>query len=85
MGHLYGLFVAEKEEVDNLIGKTVYFGDVLGKHSDVYAEMEEGYFSVISDDQELISRLLYLFNSNTMCGYNPVVRYEEYEEEDEDE
>ena len=45
-----GLFVATDEEVKNLIGKQVYFGEYEGKHSDVYGTIEEGEITLVSDN-----------------------------------
>ena len=48
-GCLSGVFVADHEDVAKLIGRTVYFGEVLGKHSDVSVEIDAGAIKVISD------------------------------------
>lgn len=42
MGCVEGLFVATESEVGSVIGKEVYFGEILGKHSEVYGMIEEG-------------------------------------------
>lgn len=34
-GDVSGMFIATSDDVDALIGQTVCFGDILGKHSDV--------------------------------------------------
>lgn len=71
-GTLSGLFVAEEERVKALIGKEVYFGEVLGKHSEVFGEIEEGDIKEISDDQEKIEWLVKTFGSDNLIGYNPL-------------
>ena len=38
MGELQGLFVAEELDVQDLIGKEVYFDEVLGKHSEINSD-----------------------------------------------
>lgn len=45
-----GLFVATDEEVKNLIGKQVYFGEYEGKHSEVYGTIEEEEITLVSDN-----------------------------------
>lgn len=77
MGILDGLFIATQEQVDEIIGKDVYFGEVLGKHSDIEITMNEDDFAEITDDQDLINQLEKLFKSTTLCGYNPLNYYEE--------
>lgn len=68
-GDLEGIFIATQEEVDNLIGQTVYFGEVLGKHSDVYGEIEAGEITLLTDDQDFIEKAL---EYNILpTGYNP--------------
>jgi len=41
MGDLEGLFISTEQEVKSAIGKKVYFGEVLGKHSEVYCVLED--------------------------------------------
>lgn len=56
MGELTGLFVAEQEKMNALIqsGEEVYFGEVLGKHSEVCGPIEEDDVSLISTDENVI-------------------------------
>jgi hypothetical protein len=54
MGELESVFIAEKNEIEALIGKEVYFGEVLGKHSDIYGELEEHEITLITDDVKVI-------------------------------
>lgn len=72
-GALSGLFIATAEEVASAIGKTAYFGEVLGKHSDVRGKIEEGEIVLISDaeaDIEVFERL------KLTSGHNPLLRIE---------
>ncbi len=73
-GEIEGIFKATKEEVDNAIGKDVYFGEILGKHSEVYGTIEEGEITLESDDPLVVKNAV-------ESGYNPL----DYLEEDEDE
>lgn len=41
-GYLTGVFVAREDEVASVVGRTVYWGEALGKHSDVKGELEAG-------------------------------------------
>ena len=69
-GEVKGLFKATKEEVENAIGKEVYFGEILGKHSEVYGTLEE-------DDIELVSDNPIEVMNATESGYNPLEYLEE--------
>jgi len=81
MGDLEGLFIAEEQDVKDIIGKSVYFGEVLGKHSEVEDEMTEDMFEAIDVPESVIAVLEEKLGTN-ISGYNPL---EYYEEEDEDE
>ena len=64
-GEVEGLFKATKEEVENAIGKDFYFGEILGKHSEVYGTIEEGEIELVSDNPIEVM-------SATESGYNPL-------------
>lgn len=82
-GNLEGLFIATQEEVDNAIGKQLYFGEVLGKHSDVEGELEEHEVKLISNDQDKVEWLLGVCGYS-VSGFNPLDYISDSEEEDED-
>lgn len=54
MGSLEGLFIAEEKDVKDIIGKNVQFGEVLGKHSDVYDTMTEDMFAEIELPENVV-------------------------------
>jgi hypothetical protein len=83
MGELNCIFIAEEEDVYNLIGKEIYFGEVLGKHSEVEGTIEERDITIISEDQDFINKCEEVFGSKTISGYNPLNYIEEEEEEKE--
>lgn len=83
MGSLDGLFIATKEEVDKAIGKEVYFGEVLGKHSDVQGTLEAHEITLVSSDQDKVEWLLGLLGT-CVSGFNPL-EYISQDDEDYDE
>lgn len=83
MGDLEGLFIAEQSDVEKLIGKDVYFGEVLGKHSEIYGTVDEDEIKEISTDIDLINKLESLFEGSTISGYNPFVYTTQNEDEEE--
>lgn len=70
-GDVEGVFKATKEEVDAAIGMEVYFGEILGKHSEVFGELEVGEITLESDDPLVVKNAV-------ESGYNPLdyLRYE---------
>ncbi|MCY8191458.1 hypothetical protein MOC62_07540 [Bacillus spizizenii] len=77
-GDVEGLFVATEEEVFNLIGKEVYFGEINGKHSEVYGEIEEGEIEKVAIDPETVATVSAVLG-DTWSGYNPLHYVEEAE------
>lgn len=72
MGDVEGLFVADENTVQDAIGKDVYFGEILGKHSEVYGTLTEGDLTIKSDDQTFINKLIEVIGSTHISGYNPL-------------
>lgn len=70
MGELEGIFIAEQSEVDDLIGKHVYFGEVLGKHSEIGGTIDPEDIEVLTDDQDFIAKAKQYGMSS--LGYNPL-------------
>ena len=71
MGEVEGLFVATENEIQDAIGKNVYFGEILGKHSEVYGTLEENDLEKINLDSESTEKVAQ-FLGNTWSGYNPL-------------
>ena len=89
MGDLDGLFVATHEEVDEIIGKEVYFGEVLGKHSEIFGVIEESDIKLLTTDPLIVGTMeQYVTYRGAICGYNPVALYraadDDYDDTDED-
>lgn len=55
-GTLFGLFVADDAEVKALMGRRLYFGEVLGKHSDIQGPLEESDIELVTLDQDFVER-----------------------------
>lgn len=78
-GDISSIFVAEDEDVNAVIGKKVYFGEVLGKHSEVYGTVADDEITLVSSepaDVEMFERL------HLSTGLNPL---NFLDEEDDDE
>lgn len=85
MGDVEGIFIADKEVVEKSIGKQVYFGEILGKHSEIYGTLEEGDLTIKSDDQDFIQKCIEIFGNSTISGYNPLEYMDDVSFEDDDE
>lgn len=76
MGDVRGLFVTTKEELEGTYGKQIYFGEILGKHSEVSGPLEQSDIEIVSEDQDFISKLVVLMGL-TISGHNPLSYLEE--------
>lgn len=69
-GDLEGVFVSTPDEVAKAIGSHVYFGEVMGKHSEVRGIIKEGEIKEISDDQSVVK--VFEKHLGGCVGYNPL-------------
>lgn len=76
-GTIESLFVADPEAVKAAIGKTIYFGECLGKHSEVCGELEESELTAITTDVDFIAGFQSL---GCTIGMNPLENIKEDEE-----
>ena len=63
-GDVDGVFKATKKQVENIIGQEVYFGDILGKYSEVCGTICKEEITLVSDNPA------YTLNA-LESGYNP--------------
>lgn len=82
MGDVQGLFVTTEAELEKAYGKRVYFGEILGKHSEVYGTLDRDDIIVKSDDQIFIEQITHLLGDH-ISGYNPLDKIEEGQDEEE--
>ena len=80
------VFLATPQEVEDVIGKTVYFGEVCGKHSDVEVEMEEEDFNLLTNVTGVVEAMDDVCQGDgcTISGHNPLVYYREQKEDEDD-
>ena len=72
MGYLSGIFVAEDEDVLKVMGQEVYLDEVLGKHSNVTAEISGETIEVLTDDQGFIEKFR---QWDCSSGTDPIATY----------
>lgn len=80
-GDVEGVFICTKQQIADAVGKDVYFGEILGKHSEVYGTLDEGDIEILSGDPKVIEVLLGVFPDGKISGYNPLNYIEETDEE----
>ena len=82
MGYVEGTFISSEEEIEKASGKRVYFGEILGKHSEVYFDdFDELEVSIETDDPAAVK----IFEDyNLTSGYNPLGYIDEEDEDDEE-
>lgn len=78
MGDLHGLFVTTHEEMTAALGNEVYWGEVLGKHSDIYHKLQIEDLTVVTDDQDFIAKLVEYVGTD-VSGFNPIAKLSEDE------
>lgn len=82
-GCLDGMFICAREELDTIKGGIVYYGEALGKHSDVFTEDAYENCEVVDTQEGDLEVLVRLFGVGTISGYNPIEHLEEEEEWEE--
>jgi hypothetical protein len=70
-GNVTGLFVASEEEIERNIGKYVYFGEIRGKHSEVYGTLDREDLTKIDLDSETVEKVTKILGT-TWSGRNPL-------------
>lgn len=81
-GELSGLFISSEEEVTDLDGTWVSFGEVLGPGSEVDLRMGAENIFVLETSPETVEEMEAVCGT-TICGYNPF-DYLQVEPEDDD-
>jgi hypothetical protein len=82
-GSVEGLFVTTHDALNEILGEEVYFGEILGKHSEIYGTLESEDFVIICEDDVLIDHLIKVFGSATLMGHNPITYLRDREDEEE--
>lgn len=69
-GVIEGIFTEDSENVSSILGKDIYFGEVLGKHSEISGTIDLGDINLITNDKNAVE----MFDKYQLeTGYNPFV------------
>lgn len=79
-GDMQSIFLATPDEVEKAMGKRAYFGEALGKHSEVWCDLHEGNITLVSDSPDVVKVIT---DHQLTSGRNPLYYLQE-EDEDED-
>lgn len=82
-GCVEGLFIEDSESMEQFYGRHVYFGEILGKHSEVEGTLDREHITVVSEDEEKIEWLESVLG-RSVSGYNPVEYMQEYDNDEEE-
>lgn len=77
-GDLEGLFIAEPEQINKLIGSHINFGEALGKHSEVSCIIEEKDINQLDVLDSTVDDIIKVIGTS-ISGYNPFDYLEEEE------
>lgn len=79
MGDLHGIFVADSAVVKNTMGADLYFGEVLGKHSEIYGPLDEEDLTLVTQDEAAVA----VFEQHDLAsGFNPLDYVQERDDEE---
>jgi len=81
MGEVNGMFVTDKATLEAAYGKDVYFGEILGKHSEVYGTLDKEDIAILTEDQDFIDKFIEIIGNGTISGYNPLSHMQEESDE----
>jgi hypothetical protein len=73
-GSLEGVFIEDEENIKDIIGKEVYFGEVLGKHSEIYGIIKNQDITLVTKDFPVIKIIK---EYSLESGFNPFDYIEE--------
>ena len=76
MGTLEGLFVEDEKNIDEAMGKRIYLGEVLGKHSEIEIELSFRNLKKVDLCESCVEELRKKFG-HTISGTNPLSYMEE--------
>lgn len=71
MGDVDGMFITTRAQLAQAMGKHVDFGEILGKHSEIYGELSEGDITIVTDDQDFLAKMQGYVGCD-VSGYNPL-------------
>lgn len=70
-GDVTGMFIADEKEIELAMGQEVYFGEILGKHSEVYGILEEADITEVKVSETTVKEMEEILGSS-ISGYNPL-------------
>lgn len=71
-GKISGLFISTEEEINKfLLDRTIYFGEVLGRHSEVSIDFKKDDFIPLRITKEVVQEIVDTSRNRTISGYNP--------------
>ncbi|GCD11706.1 hypothetical protein [Clostridium tagluense] len=70
-GSVEGIFIADEKIIKSAIGCNVWFGELLGKNSNIYGTLEKEDLTIINVSDITINEMEEVLGTN-ISGYNPL-------------
>jgi len=85
MGAVEGLFLADLDALKAADGKEVYFGEILGKHSEVHGTLEvDKDIDILTTDEVFLTQFKRILGGKFCTGYNPLHYIADVDEGDDE-
>lgn len=67
-GSIESVFVTTIDKINEMTGKNFYFGECLGKHSEVTGKFKASNFTVLSADEDFVTKCEEVFKNHLPFG-----------------
>lgn len=67
-GEISGVFLASEEEIKNILNLEIFLGEIHGKHSEVFTELDRDNFLKYELSKATIKELLTIFPNKYISG-----------------
>lgn len=68
-GDVEGRLLATPEDIESIVGKEIYFGEILGKHSEIHGTIELTDFKLVTDNVDFL-KMAEELKINLESGHN---------------
>lgn len=85
MGDIQGLFASSEDALQDVYGKKIYLGEVLGKHSEVYFDLQPDMLTKLNVDPDAVKQIVNAVGDTSISGYNPFDYVDPFDDDSDDE
>lgn len=84
MGSLSASFVCKEEEYKDMLGREIYFGEALGKHSDVTGRLNEDTLTILLKEEDVGEKVMGIIDSAVFTGVASRLFDDYYEQKEQE-